>query len=575
MLIDRRVLLGAVGVGAIATILRGRDFLSQADSISSENNMDPDGSFKIPIGMNLAPITDAGTGYPFKNLLWGARPWMTQNSDPGGPWNTEAISSFELDDDGYPLEAPIFVAGHPTSQIPFTLLPNRGKPGKYVVLYDGLGEISGKMGTKVLSSRPGRMIIQMTHNPEIPEGIVIRKSQRGNHVRNIRIISTEYENDDLMSDPFTPEFVDFCRPFHCLRFMDWATTNSSLEQEWSSRRLPSFYTMTGTPGDADGIFGPKPDKFTMRFSGGVAIEIMINLANKLNIDPWLCIPHRASDEYILEYAKLVKQKLNKNLKVYLEYSNEVWNFSFLQSSWMLRSRLAGDIVESKGGTAWKDASKTKGTNHPERIAALFRRTFAIWEKIWTGADRKRIVRVCSVQAGWLDTAYRTVKWCGENGGADAVSPAAYFGPLDKQYDHWASRGAALTADEVIVDMREIVDQQGQDKGLADLAAYAKTFGMGYVSYEGGQHIQPKNRALLPYNPALGQAQSHPGMYDLYVENLRQQRRLGSSLMCAYNSVGRQGTQWGSWGHKSSYDQPLSNAPKMRALLDYNSPKQLL
>ena len=39
---------------------------------------------------------------------------------------------------------------------------------------------------------------------------------------------------------------------------------------------------------------------------GVALEYMIALCNELEADPWFCIPHTATDEYVREFAKQVK-----------------------------------------------------------------------------------------------------------------------------------------------------------------------------------------------------------------------------------------------------------------------------
>jgi hypothetical protein len=327
--------------------------------------------------------------------------------------------------------------------------------------------------------------------------------------------------------------------------------------------------MVGKGGDADGLRRAKPSEFLNLFSGGVAIEVMLQLSNMLQIDPWLCVPHRATDEYIAEYAKLAREQLDPRLKVYLEYSNELWNWIFQQAQWMLRSRLAGDLVEAKGGKAWQDSAKTKGSGHPERIGALFRRTFAHWEREWDGNDRKRLVRVCAVQQAWADTARRTAKWCVENGGADVLSPTGYFGASDPD-GKLAEKGAALTADEVIAASK--VGLTSSTKWTREQAAIAKRFNLGYTVYEGGQHLQPKGQADVPSKVALGAAQKHPGMYDLYVENLRVHQEVGCQLFCAFSSVSRQGTRWGSWGAKATYDEPLSEAPKMRALLDCNIPK---
>jgi len=101
--------------------------------------------------------------------------------------------------------------------------------------------------------------------------------------------------------------------------------------------------------------------------------------------------------------------------------------------------------------------------------------------------------------------------------------------------------------------------------------HAKSLGLAYVNYEGGQSLEPKDQQATSYMPALRAAQFHPRMYDLYVQDLRQQRRLGSQLFCAYASVSAQGTRWGSWGAKERYDDPVSRSPKFRALIDCNIP----
>lgn len=569
MIIDRRNLLRWSGVGASALLFGSCARAAPADA--SWPGPDTPGSQvpKLPIGMNLAGIADYSPGFPFRNLMWGARPWMTHNADGSGEWDTSRQGAFVFDDDGYPLEVPVKISGVAQPQSVFTILPNVCKPGKYALLYDGDGDFAGLQGTRIVGRTRGRLLLQMTHRSDLLEGLYIKRSNPADHVRNMRVVPLEDQHRDLANDPFLPEFIDFCRPFHALRFMDWGATNNSIEEEWSQRRRPSFYTMIGTSGDADGLFSPPPNAFERRFAGGVAHEIMIALANKLGADPWFCIPHRASDDYITQFARLVRDNLDPKRKVYVEFSNEIWNWQFKQATWMLRSRLAGDLVEAKGGKAWDDAEKTKGSNHPERIGALFGRAFRLWQREWEGPDHARLVRVCAVQTGWLDVALRTIDACMANGGADAVGETGYFGPTDSDYANWAARGAALTADEVINDMRIVVGRQAQGGAALTVAQRAKKLGLRYLAYEGGQHLQPKNQGELPYNPALAAAQRHPAMYDLYLETLRTERHLDCSLFCAFNSVGAQGTRWGSWGAKSSYDEPLDQTPKYRALLAAN------
>ena len=527
---------------------------------------------KLPIGMNLAGIADWEPGFPFRNLFLGARPWVTRNASLQGLHDTKTQSAFQYDQDGYPLQVPINVAGFTEPQILFTYVPNCREPGDYVLLYDGEGEIGGLFGlVRILSQKKGRVKLRMEQGGT-DQAIAILKSKLGNHVRNIRLVAENDESVDLSKSPFLPEFVEFCRPFHCLRFMDWGGINNSIEEEWASRKRPTFYTQVSGRGDPDARYSPAPTAFQRMYSGGVAIETMIQLCNELKIDPWFCIPHRATDDYIAQFARLVKERLDPSLKVYVEYSNELWNWSFLQAGWMLQSPLAGAMVEAKGGKAWKDGDRSKGEGHPERIGALFRRAFAIWEREWSGADQKRLVRVCAVQAAWVDASKRTVKWCVDNGGADVVSPAAYFGADDETYDRWAAAGANLTADQVIADVRNGRDLAREGNSAAKIVGYAKSLGLGYVAYEGGQHIQPKGQAVLPYNPALAAAQYHPAMYDAYVDLLRLQRDMGCALLCHFSSVGRQGTRWGSWGAKGTYTEADIASPKFQALKQANTTK---
>jgi len=350
--------------------------------------------------------------------------------------------------------------------------------------------------------------------------------------------------------------------------MDWGQTNNSIQEFWSERKSPSFYTMVAVSGDPDANWGPAPSPFEKKFAGGVAYEIMIQLCNILKLDMWVCIPHRATDDYIANLAILIKRNIDPSLKVYIEFSNEIWNWQFRQADWMLQSPLDGALVEASGGFPWKNADRTEGTDHPERIGALFRRAFSIWEREWE-YDLDRLIRVCAVQVGWLDVAQRTVRWCVNHGGADVIASTAYFGPSQAHYQKWATKGRELTADNVIDDMFEDLHEQRQGGNLAKIVAFGKANNLPYVAYEGGQHIQPEKQADLPYNAALAAAQIHPRMRDLYHELVRIHRDLGCQILAHFTSVGRQGTRWGSWGAKARYSDPDAQSPKMRALLECN------
>lgn len=540
---------------------------------------------KLRVGMNLSSVNDWTPGYPFKNLMWSARAWHTRNADGSGPFHTQLAEKIPLDEDGYPLELPYPSEGNP-AQIVFTIITNLTEPGEYVLLYDGEGEIGPAMTTRIVSSEPGRVILQLKGGSLGAgyEGFAILRSQKGNHLRNIRILKLADEHADLSANPFREDFLTYCRQWHVLRFMDWQATNNSLEDEWKDRKKPSFYTMVGSSGDAIGRHGKPASAFRRLFSGGVALEILIQLANLTKTNPWFCVPHRATPEYMTEMAKMIHERLDPSLTAYIEYSNELWNWQFEQAHWMLNSKIAAEPLAGEKNNGWKNrtppsefpldggmVAREGGADHPERMAVLMRRCFQHFEAIFEGADRKRIVRVVGVQQAWPDTVRRTARWVAHHGGADALSPAGYFGPNKDIYARWEASGAALTPEVVLGDMENVLETHCR-QWIQEIAGIAKEFGLRYVVYEGGQHIQPKDQKEASYMPVLRAVQFSQGLYDLYLKNFRLHQEVGCDLFVAFSSFSEQGTRWGSWGHQEFLGQPREEIPKYGALLDVNIPK---
>jgi hypothetical protein len=123
---------------------------------------------------------------------------------------------------------------------------------------------------------------------------------------------------------------------------------------------------------------------------------MIKLANTLHADPWFCIPHRATDDYVRQFATLLRDTLDPTLRPRIEYSNEVWNTSFGQPS--------GRSAESRRlglETPWG----TPSLYYAQRSVEVFKLIQQVW-----GADSARLVRVMSGQAVW--TQFSTTRWPG-------------------------------------------------------------------------------------------------------------------------------------------------------------------
>src|SRR5262249_14319618 len=138
----------------------------------------------------------------------------------------------------------------------------------------------------------------------------VRKTDPADPVRNIRLLPPGPESAE---SPFRPAFLGRCAPFKVLRFMDWQRTNNSPLVEWKDRCTPEYFSH-GT------------DK-------GVAAEYMLALPNALDPPPWFSTPHKAPDDFVRHFARLAKARLKPSLRVYVEYSNEVWNGIFAQAGY--------------------------------------------------------------------------------------------------------------------------------------------------------------------------------------------------------------------------------------------------
>lgn len=90
-----------------------------------------------------------------------------------------------------------------------------------------------------------------------------------------------------------------------VRFMDYASTNLSVDTDWADRTVTT-----------NSAIDP---------SAGVPWEICIALCNQLNRDLWINVPVRATDAYVASLASLIFGSLNSNLNVNVEYANELWN----------------------------------------------------------------------------------------------------------------------------------------------------------------------------------------------------------------------------------------------------------
>jgi hypothetical protein len=527
--------------------------LSSLTLFSQNNNC------KLKIGTNLSGISDWMTEMPFVDMMRNARTWGTRNYtdwiDNGiNEWNTELQDRIEYDENGYPLEVPFFIDGLALedSQTVFTCWAGlkAWEDGVYILLYDGQGEISFGGNSEIISQKPGRIEVRIT--PPEEDGYLdlkIKRSIKGNHIRNIRLIMPGQEKN-YKEHPFNPLFLEKLEPFLSLRFMDWGQTNNwGHNDSWSCVDEPEDTILSGWNERS------KPGYFTWAINRGVPYEIMCDLCNELQKDMWICIPHCASDEYIREMAKLIKEKLNPGLNVYVEYSNEIWNWMFGQTHWL-------NIFFCEGrGMLW-----------PEGIVDHIQNALDIWTEVFSD-EPDRLIRVAGVQTAWQDVANRTI-FNLKKGSFDAVAITGYFG-LGEEAD---AELDILGENATVSDLARLIRKNRTANEIEWINSQYKEIGeklgVPMVYYEAGQHITPSPFGEEPsYAQALLDLQRDTAMYNLYkewyeiIENIIPEGEEATYMNFSF--IADLSARYGSWGILETLDQDTTKipAPKYKATIE--------
>jgi len=369
-------------------------------------------------------------------------------------------------------------------------------------------------------------------------------------VRNIRIVPVACEASGVWP-LFQAAYLDGLRPFHALRFMDWINTNGSTQTEWSDRVTPASYTQGG--------------------EGGICFEYAIDLCNELDADAWVCVPAMASDDYIRRMARLWRDNLEAGRRIYLEYSNEVWNWMFSQANWVVNNAPGAADAYVPAALASIAAA---GSGHPEKDAYMMARVFRIWREEFGSGAADRIVNLATGQHFWTDNSRRILEYLFTKTDlkCDAFAIGGYFNFTEEEHNRWNADPGRVTPDMILDETARRLPLS--DQFTRESAAIAAAYGVPFLVYEGGQHMQPWMQGEWGYNAALYEAQVHPKMYQLYLRNFRTETDVDCQLFMAFNYMGARKSRWGSWGHLESLDMVgtgyASTAPKYQALLDCNT-----
>ncbi len=513
------------------------------------------------LGMNLYYVTYAGDMLYFNELTRHGSHWLSSTDD--------SLSQME---NGYPADlAP--------GQTVFMIVVEemRGLPaGNYMLEWQGEGELNLRVNNEewLFSSADDDSLQSLTITPDDITTIFleITATDPADPLRDIRLWLPGTRNNDSI---FYAPFIERLRPFSLLRFTDWGVTNVEVGTEdiarpatWENRPHESWYTWASL--GADGF-------------RGVPYDVMIELVNELDVDMWVNVPHRADDTYIQNLAQLLRDTLEPERRVYVEYTNEHWNWIFEQALYVNEQ---AERIRSDESHAEYYGSHYYGRRTGE--------TLQIFERVFD-SQHERVIGVLAGQAGWrapLEVALEEVLREDTLSSVDVIAIAPYFGNGDSEQMHPVD-AAILDAlpdldeselaqlfDLIEADVRALFDPS-HEIGQEVLAnkALADRHQLPIVTYEGGQHYTtwglPEFGLDEATVEAVGEAYAainrHPAMYDIYTLYLDLWRE--SYGGCTFTLFHLGGAWWWNtefFGHLEYSTQPIDDAHKYRAVRDWQA-----
>lgn len=602
-----------------------------------------------PVGLGLGGI-NYWTAAPFAN---GARntgsAWLEYTTDWGSSvslWNNP-----QFDVNGYPrwlnpgrkLRLMVFALHAETADRPASW-PSRTRParGKITLTWRGEADIRPNTGAFLAAESSGaatgllvngRRTYRVTSSAGLTD-LRVEALNSNNPLTELRVWLPDPANPDnatLEGQVFHPTLLARIAELNpaFLRFMDWGSVNANPQQDWSDRRPPRHVI-------AEGVLNPRPPAagFAGNRQTGTDFEHMVLLANAAGKDLWLCVPHLASDTFLTNLARLIRfgsdgtnayaapqanpvfPPLRADLRVYVEYSNEIWSNgdAFPQGNW----------AQEQAGAL--------GITKPQFNARRFCQVWRVFRSVFD-AESHRVVRVAAV---WTGSSSYTTPFLQEIAaygptlsppqGPDVIAPTTYFGNgmqdwawqqalafagttnqwffttntytngsvarpvsiapgdaywsgarvtnhLQSAFREWKRRllsGSTLTGGGP--------DANGIGGGfdIALRATIASTFGRNVpiLSYEGGPSIytdgydsgDARDAGLTTFMELLNR---QPAMREVYRIHLELARAKGLWTHGAFVEVSRWG-RYGQWGHLEYQEQPAAQAPKWQLLLDWQS-----
>ncbi len=438
-----------------------------------------------PPAQNVQPEVDPGPNAQTRQALVGAnmppvRPYMRtheyvdvlqQSSGfgvPSGIWNGSAT----VGADGWPTAD--FSVGLFSGQ---TDVP--GISGEYTIVFRGQAKVGliafskGTLSTPVIDQDTGLTVVKLTF-PAGAGDLSISFTNTNGGIKDLRIIRPGYTWNDPKLPVFTKNFLKHIEPLSTLRFMDWTATNNTYAARWSNR-----VTLESSRSGVNSTVGG---------AQGRAWERVIEVANAAQKDIWINIPVAADDNFYTQLATLIKQNLDPKLNVYVEYSNEGWNPTFPQYSWLGKEAVAEEMARTDNTDKKPNHDGTTDSNAlRNRVFGV--RTFRISEKFREVFGTEMITRVRPViawQVGNSVAIEEMIRYARMVYPARDVNTYIYGIASAPYYSIGANQTSdTQTADTIVAALTSTVETLPVNFRYERNAYIAKKYGVKWISYEGG------------------------------------------------------------------------------------------
>jgi hypothetical protein len=528
------------------------------------------------MGANVGPANYYTRSQTYVDLMQHAQGFGVT----GQPWKDPATLTpprgpIALGADGWPTEDfGVVLMGDQAS------LPDTG--GRYTVAFKGTAVVATIASTGATLGTPCKDGEYTVIDLDFKNGtnqLILNFAGTNGTVKDLMVIRPGYDwkqYRDKLIPSYTKAYMASLSPYSTLRYMDFMFTNSLYDVTWANR--PTIENTRAGMTPAGG-------------SPGKPWERVIELANATNTDAWINVPVKADATYYVELAKLFKAKLNPNLRVYVEYGNEMWNASFQQFSWLLSikrdangNRIPGAIDEEIA--LGNDARVFAGLS----LAKSANGNYVDYYNLGTRVYADRVIRISeafrSVYQSDFNTRVRPVlAWQGSGSfyveqmlnyiksAYPAHEPsyylygtayAPYFNMADAKGDMTLQRSATstYTVSSVLAALGLQVDLAYLNSRFEHNAYLTKKNGLKMLAYEGGPDTYGDGSLA-----AKAGASRDIGMYTLCQKHLNNWADYGGDLFMWFGSgAGTWDTKYGTWSVMEFIDPTMATSPKQACMI---------